>query len=127
MATRPNSKVAAALQAMTVFGIPKAKVKQVLKKLLKLYYKNWQCIEEENYRALLDAIFEKGDGFEVFFSLYFYPCPLPCGCTHTLSMIFLQTYFYCWILFDRSQNHKRISHECQISKSSTSRSVGFNP
>jgi hypothetical protein len=76
MAPRPNPKIAAALQAMTEFGIPEAKVKRALKKLLKLFDKNWQLIEEENYRALLDAIFEEGDDFEVFFSLYFYPSPL---------------------------------------------------
>jgi len=76
MAPRPNPKIAAALQAMAEFGIPEAKVKRVLKKLLKLFDKNWQLIEEENYRALLDAIFEEGDDFEVFFSLYFYPSPL---------------------------------------------------
>ncbi|KEH42475.1 histone-lysine N-methyltransferase SUVR2-like protein [Medicago truncatula] len=64
MAPRPNPKIAAALQAMTAFGIPEAKVKRVLKKLLKLFDKNWQLIEEENYRALLDAIFEEGDDFE---------------------------------------------------------------
>lgn len=64
MAPRPNPKIAAALQAMTEFGIPEAKVKRALKKLLKLFDKNWQLIEEENYRALLDAIFEEGDDFE---------------------------------------------------------------
>jgi len=76
MAPRPNPKIAAALQAMAVFGFPEAKVKRVLKKLLKLYDKNWQLIEEDNYRALLDAIFEEGDDFEVFFLLYFYPSPV---------------------------------------------------
>ncbi|CAJ2651788.1 probable inactive histone-lysine N-methyltransferase SUVR2 isoform X2 [Trifolium pratense] len=64
MAPRPNPKIAAALTAMGALGIDEAKVKSVLKKLLKLYDKNWELIEEENYRALLDAIFEEGDNFE---------------------------------------------------------------
>lgn len=49
----------AAYRAMTVLGIQEVKVKPVLKKLLKLYDKNWELIEEENYRALVDAIFEE--------------------------------------------------------------------
>lgn len=82
MAPRPNPKIAAALRAMTVLEIPEAKVKRVLKKLLKLYDKNWALIEEDNYRALLDAIFEEGDDFEVFFSLFF--LPLSPVAAHTL-------------------------------------------
>ncbi|KAK4407265.1 putative inactive histone-lysine N-methyltransferase SUVR2, partial [Sesamum angolense] len=37
------------------------KVKPVLKSLLILYDKNWALIEEENYRALADAIFERDE------------------------------------------------------------------
>nr|XP_027188964.1 histone-lysine N-methyltransferase SUVR4-like isoform X2 [Cicer arietinum] len=59
MATK--QKVAAAYRAMQNLEIPEAKVKPVLKKLLKLYDKNWELIEEENYRALADAIFESND------------------------------------------------------------------
>ncbi|KAF7818470.1 putative inactive histone-lysine N-methyltransferase SUVR2 isoform X1 [Senna tora] len=55
----PNPKVASAYRAMTMLGIQEVKVKPVLKKLLKLYDKNWELIEEENYRALADAIFEE--------------------------------------------------------------------
>ncbi|XP_061352664.1 probable inactive histone-lysine N-methyltransferase SUVR2 [Gastrolobium bilobum] len=54
----PNARVVAAYRAMSVIGIGESKVKPVLKKLLKLYDKNWELIEEENYRALADAIFE---------------------------------------------------------------------
>ncbi|KAJ1397863.1 WIYLD domain [Sesbania bispinosa] len=54
----PNPKVAQAYRAMANLGISESQVKPVLKKLLKLYDKNWELIEEENYRALADAIFE---------------------------------------------------------------------
>ncbi|XP_054799105.1 probable inactive histone-lysine N-methyltransferase SUVR2 isoform X2 [Prosopis cineraria] len=55
----PNPRVAAAYRAMTVLGIKEVKVKPVLKQLLKLYDKNWELIEQENYRVLADAIFEQ--------------------------------------------------------------------
>ncbi|XP_020220713.1 probable inactive histone-lysine N-methyltransferase SUVR2 isoform X2 [Cajanus cajan] len=55
----PNPRVVAAFTAMANLGIHESKVKPVLKKLLKLYDKNWQLIEEESYRALADAIFEE--------------------------------------------------------------------
>ncbi|KAL8490037.1 hypothetical protein ACS0TY_025799 [Phlomoides rotata] len=52
-------RVRNAFNAMKALGINEIKVKPVLKSLLKLYDKNWELIEEENYRALADAIFEK--------------------------------------------------------------------
>ncbi|XP_059300824.1 probable inactive histone-lysine N-methyltransferase SUVR1 [Lycium ferocissimum] len=52
-------RVAKAFRAMKDIGISQEKVKPVLKRLIKLYDKNWELIEEENYRALADAIFEK--------------------------------------------------------------------
>ncbi|XP_062148347.1 probable inactive histone-lysine N-methyltransferase SUVR2 isoform X6 [Alnus glutinosa] len=61
----PNPRVAAAFRAMRDIGIKEDKVKPVLKKLLKLYDKNWELIEEENYRALADAIFEEEDNVVV--------------------------------------------------------------
>lgn len=51
-------RVANAYRAMKDIGISEAMVKPVLKNLLNLYDKNWELIEEENYRALADAIFE---------------------------------------------------------------------
>lgn len=57
----PNPRVLAAFRAMKDIGIKEDKVKPVLKRLLKLYEKNWELIEEENYRALADAIFEEED------------------------------------------------------------------
>lgn len=56
-----NTRVRAAYLAMRSLGINEDKVKPVLKKLLKLYERNWELIEEENYRALADAIFECDD------------------------------------------------------------------
>uniref|UniRef100_A0A5B6YPP7 Putative histone-lysine N-methyltransferase SUVR2 isoform X1 n=1 Tax=Davidia involucrata TaxID=16924 RepID=A0A5B6YPP7_DAVIN len=54
----PNPRVVKAFRAMMDLGIPERKVKPVLKKLIKLYDKNWELIEEENYRVLADAIFD---------------------------------------------------------------------
>ncbi|XP_051118819.1 probable inactive histone-lysine N-methyltransferase SUVR1 isoform X2 [Andrographis paniculata] len=59
MSKETKAKVANAFRAMKAIGISENKVKPVLKTLLKLYDKNWALIEEENYRALADAIFEK--------------------------------------------------------------------
>ncbi|XP_027351892.1 probable inactive histone-lysine N-methyltransferase SUVR2 isoform X1 [Abrus precatorius] len=57
----PNPRVVQAYRAMANLGIHESKVKPVLKKLLKLYDKNWELIEEESYRALADAIFEEDE------------------------------------------------------------------
>ncbi|PSR89775.1 Inactive histone-lysine N-methyltransferase [Actinidia chinensis var. chinensis] len=57
----PNPRILNAFRAMRSLGIIEEKVKPILKKLLKLYDKNWELIEEENYRALADAIFEQED------------------------------------------------------------------
>lgn len=57
----PNPRVLKAFRAMKAIGIPEEKVKPVLKDLLKLYDKNWELIEEENYRALADAILERDE------------------------------------------------------------------
>ncbi|TKY52771.1 Histone-lysine N-methyltransferase SUVR2 [Spatholobus suberectus] len=54
----PNKRVGAAYRAMASLGIDESKVKSVLKQLLKVYDKNWELIEAENYRVLADAIFE---------------------------------------------------------------------
>lgn len=70
----PNAKVSAAYRAMAALGIVESQVKPVLKKLLKLYDKNWELIEEENYRALADAIFEDDENmvnFAPFFVFWF--------------------------------------------------------
>ncbi|XP_014514809.1 probable inactive histone-lysine N-methyltransferase SUVR2 isoform X2 [Vigna radiata var. radiata] len=57
----PNKRVVAAYRAMGSLGIDESKVKSALKKLLKVFDKNWELIEAENYRVLVDAIFEEDD------------------------------------------------------------------
>ncbi|KAJ9176487.1 hypothetical protein P3X46_011795 [Hevea brasiliensis] len=57
----PNPRVLKAFRAMKAIGINEDKVKPVLKRLLKLYDKNWELIEEENYSVLADAIFDEDD------------------------------------------------------------------
>ncbi|PKU67131.1 Histone-lysine N-methyltransferase SUVR2 [Dendrobium catenatum] len=47
-----------AVKAMKLIGFDQAKVKAVLKKLLKVYENNWEYIEAENYRLLADSIFD---------------------------------------------------------------------
>ncbi|KAJ8616227.1 hypothetical protein MRB53_035599 [Persea americana] len=59
-----RARVAQAFQAMKDIGISSKAVKPVLKNLLQLYDNNWELIEEENYRALADAIFEYEDSKE---------------------------------------------------------------
>ncbi|KAK1552743.1 hypothetical protein Q3G72_022760 [Acer saccharum] len=61
----PDPRVARAFKAMKAIGITEIKVKPVLKKLLRLYEKNWELIEEENYRVLADAIFDEEDDAKV--------------------------------------------------------------
>ncbi|XP_047335682.1 histone-lysine N-methyltransferase SUVR4-like [Impatiens glandulifera] len=57
----PNSRVVKASNAMRNLGVSEEKIMFVLEKLLKLYDKNWQLIEEDNYRVLADAIFERDE------------------------------------------------------------------
>ncbi|CAJ1968230.1 unnamed protein product [Sphenostylis stenocarpa] len=59
-----GKKVGAACRAMGILGIDESKVKSVLKKLLRVFDKNWELIEAENYRVLVDAIFEDDDNVE---------------------------------------------------------------
>nr|GMD25134.1 probable inactive histone-lysine N-methyltransferase SUVR2 isoform X2 [Ipomoea batatas] len=53
-----HPRIVSAFRAMKALGISEDKVKPTLKRLLKLYNKNWDLIEEENYRPLIDAIFD---------------------------------------------------------------------
>lgn len=54
-------RTANALQAMNAIGIEEDKARLVLRTLLKLFDKNWTLIEEENYRVLADAVFERDE------------------------------------------------------------------
>ncbi|KAJ1390312.1 WIYLD domain [Sesbania bispinosa] len=53
--------MAAAYAKMKEFGISKAKLKETVEDLLKVYCNNWEFIEDENYRVLMDAILERKD------------------------------------------------------------------
>ncbi|KAL2458541.1 Histone-lysine N-methyltransferase SUVR4 [Abeliophyllum distichum] len=61
MAPDRDPRISKAFSAMKSMGITTERVKPVLKRLLKLYDWNWEHIEEGNYRALADAIFEDAD------------------------------------------------------------------
>ncbi|KVH91009.1 Pre-SET domain-containing protein [Cynara cardunculus var. scolymus] len=68
-------RTAKACKAMKPFGISGEIVKSTLKRLLEAYEKNWTYIEEDNYRVLIEAIFEpevpkvlKQDKFGTFLS-----------------------------------------------------------
>lgn len=85
----PDPKVSKAFKAMRNLGISENKVKPVLKRLLKLYEKNWELIEEENYRVLADAIFDEEDTkvhlpslplivWFVVFTIFYYSSTLGC-------------------------------------------------
>ncbi|CAI8603302.1 unnamed protein product [Vicia faba] len=53
-----DSRAIKAYDAMKNLGISKEEVKPVLRNLLKVYDKNWELIEDDNYRTLIDAYFE---------------------------------------------------------------------
>ncbi|KAK3038680.1 hypothetical protein RJ639_028134 [Escallonia herrerae] len=56
-----DSKVAKACKAMKIYGISEETVKPVLKNLLNVFDNNWKFIEDDDYRALIDAIFDRED------------------------------------------------------------------
>lgn len=78
-----ESRVKKALYAMERLGISPQTVKPVLKRLLRLYNRNWELIEEDNFRTLADAIFEDADD-EVSTSSIF--LRLFCSYTQNLSL-----------------------------------------
>ncbi|GAU21877.1 hypothetical protein TSUD_33740 [Trifolium subterraneum] len=53
-----NPRFINAFNAMETLGISKEEVKPVLRNLLELFDENWELIEDDNYRALIDAYFE---------------------------------------------------------------------
>ncbi|KAJ4825527.1 hypothetical protein Tsubulata_025620 [Turnera subulata] len=55
----PNPKIVRAYKVMRAIGIIEDRVKPVLKRLVKVYDKNWEFIDDDEYRALVDAIFEE--------------------------------------------------------------------
>lgn len=61
MGKKAKARYVNAIQVMNDIGIKEDKVAPVLKTLLKLYGGNWALIEEDNYRTLADAIFERDE------------------------------------------------------------------
>ncbi|XP_071699950.1 probable inactive histone-lysine N-methyltransferase SUVR2 [Rutidosis leptorrhynchoides] len=53
-----RKKVEKACKAMKTFMVSEETVESTLKQLLEVYDNNWTYIEEENYRVLVDAIFD---------------------------------------------------------------------
>ncbi|XP_002521994.3 histone-lysine N-methyltransferase SUVR4 isoform X1 [Ricinus communis] len=53
-----NERALNAFKATRALGIPDKEVKPVLKNLWKVFDKNWEPIEAEDYRALIDAYFD---------------------------------------------------------------------
>ncbi|KAF5187881.1 Histone-lysine n-methyltransferase suvr4 [Thalictrum thalictroides] len=62
--TNDKERYRKAVNAMKDLGISEKRVSEVLKKLFRLYDKNWEPIEDENYRVLADAIFEQENEVE---------------------------------------------------------------
>lgn len=56
-----GERVRNALRVTRMIGIPDEEAKLVLKRLLKMFDNNWEPIEAEEYRALLDTYFEMKD------------------------------------------------------------------
>lgn len=54
----PHPKVCQAFNVTRALGIPDEEVKPVLKHLLKVFNRNWDFIEEDNYRTLVDSYYE---------------------------------------------------------------------
>ncbi|XP_017440522.1 histone-lysine N-methyltransferase SUVR4 isoform X2 [Vigna angularis] len=54
----PNAGAERAFSFMMALGISKEEVKPVLIKLLRVYEGNWELIEDDNYRTLVDAYFD---------------------------------------------------------------------
>lgn len=55
----PKAKILKACNSMKAMGIAEELVRPVLNDLANLYDNNWALIEDENYRVLIDAIFEQ--------------------------------------------------------------------
>jgi len=65
----PNLRIKKACDAMKLLGISETKTRAFLRKLLKTYENNWDFIEEDAYKVLLDAIFDEADAQVCFFCL----------------------------------------------------------
>lgn len=87
-----NPRVVKAFSATRALGLRDEEVKPILKKLLQLYEKNWELIEEDNYRTLFDAFFEhKENKVNIFTHLLINSSVL---CYVFRTSYFFGTYFY---------------------------------
>ncbi|KAK4773123.1 hypothetical protein SAY87_028142 [Trapa incisa] len=57
-AMAPHPKVLQAFKVTRALGIPDEEIKPVLKHLLRVFERNWNFIEEDNYRTLIDSYYE---------------------------------------------------------------------
>ena len=67
-----NERVRKAFNATRALGIPDQEVIPVLKHLLKVFDKNWELIESEDYRALIDAYFELKEDKVFYYVILFF-------------------------------------------------------
>ncbi|XP_010549653.1 PREDICTED: histone-lysine N-methyltransferase SUVR4 isoform X2 [Tarenaya hassleriana] len=56
-----NERARKAIMTAGMLGIPPEKAKRALRQLLRVFDRKWEPIEEENYRALIDACFYDED------------------------------------------------------------------
>lgn len=102
----PNPRVAKAFRAMKEIGILEEKTKPVLKNLLKIYEKNWELIEAENYRALADAIFDSEEA-EVCICFHFlFVSSIFSFSIYLLLRIYTLLHITDWYYFFRHQNRR---------------------
>ncbi|ESQ36525.1 hypothetical protein EUTSA_v10007184mg [Eutrema salsugineum] len=57
----PDPRIKKACIAMKAFDIPESKVRPIIRQLRKSYDNKWNFIEQDNYRVLIDAIFDEED------------------------------------------------------------------
>lgn len=76
--TSPSkNQIANAFKAANVLGIRTEDIKPVLKDLYNVFNKNWEYIEADNYRVLIDTYFESKENEVVpldYFLLGLYVC-----------------------------------------------------
>lgn len=66
----PQRKLAKTYETMKALGYSQQMVEPILKNFLDLYDQNWELIEDEQYRVLLDAILENEEHKVGFFSIF---------------------------------------------------------
>ena len=101
----PNPRVINAYNAMRTLGVSADEVKPVLIKLLNVYDRRWELIEEDNYRTLVDAYFESKEDkvfvniFDLAVHLYIDLINRPCNfkCFMCLDKLFCDCFIRIYI------------------------------